>query len=217
MTRNAGVLADLAIGAYIVCALCYTAAATAYFVTLGMRTSALEQVAVLFSIVFAIYVFASVLIACWLYRDLVNQRAGQDSIGWLLGFVLVGGIASPIYYFAHRQDIQRATVPMNSPLFDRLTQALVSVLVVVSCVRMGWVLAIALSHGKITHGYLVAAAIDRWVTRASLLVIIVFLARRPWPLARQIAWAIASLFGMFLIMPILATAHTEPTRQTTDA
>lgn len=198
---------DVVIAFYVALFTTYTFASGWFLITAVGRMGKPTHAALLFGPALAAYIGASVCVAAWLYRDVLVRQDGHDSPAWLLGFLLFGGITIPVYYFLRRATLTSRVGRLGAIEFS--ARAVVALMLAVTCVRLGWVLMIALGHLPITSAYRWVAFADRTLTWLGWLATVVVLFRHHWSIPRKVAWAFASLVGMFLIMPVLHFAYPQ--------
>jgi hypothetical protein len=184
----------------------YVTAAVAFALSLTSPDTRAMFV-VLFTAMLAAYFLATVAMTCWLYRDLLRRRGDVDALGWLAAFLLLGGIALPAYYFTHGivVDVTEEKVRMSTMLV-RILAAFFSV---TGAIIFGWSVTMALGHAAITPAYRSLRLANQvllwtgWVTTVALLM------KKPWPARKKFGWAVGSLIGNFLLMPVVAFAEIE--------
>jgi hypothetical protein len=165
-----------------------------------------RQGAEIFAVVFAGYVAASVVVACWLYRDLLERNNGDDSPLWLGGFLFVGGLTLTAYYVRHRNRLMPRPVHDVSIAFI-VGRVIAILLLVITSAHLAYALTLALARLHVTHPYAVVALVDRWVTRVAILFSIVTIVRQPWRPARKTGWIVASILASALVIPVLYFAR----------
>ena len=163
---------------------------------------------VFFASMLAAYFFATVCFTCWLYRDVLRRTSGSDSFGWLLGFLLLGGIALPTYYFTGGGGQPSSAVRRIDGL-QWIARILATAVLLIGFVRFGWSVAIALTHQGVPETLRTLGIADRVALWTAWIVTLVLLIRQPWATAKKIGWAIGALLGSLILLPIVVFAELE--------
>lgn len=159
-----------------------------------------------FSSLLGAYYVYTIGLTCWLYRNVLRRNGRKDSFGWLSGFLLLGGIVLPAYYFSKGVDLEPA--PKARPLVS-LARVLAALLALTGAISFAWAIAMALGRLHFTETYRMFGAGHRILLYVAWLTTVVLLIGQPWPPRKKIGWAIGSLVGNFLLVPVVAFAEIE--------
>jgi len=192
--------------AYLCVFAAYVASTIAFALSFTQRGDR-SMFVVIFTSLLAAYFLATVAMTCWLYRDLLRRRGDVDALGWLASFLLLGGIALPGYYFTHGVAID--VVDERLRMSTVVARILATLFAVTGAIIFGWSVTVALGHAAITPAYRSLRFANLILLWTGWVTTVLVLLRQPWPARKKFGWALGSLVGNFLLMPVVAFAEVE--------